>query len=241
VSFKLITNGEDAPYLRIEGAQVPLLIKRSTRARRLRLKIRYPCAVEVTLPNALSLKKALTFVMEQGPWITQNIQKLAPVIKVAPGNLIPVLGEPHEIIHQPKARGTVWREEGQIFVTGERPHVSRRVKDWSHQQLKILLRQMCDQFAEQLDVSVGRITVRDQKSRWGSCSSKGNLNFSWRLYLMPEYVISYVAAHEVSHLRYMDHSPQFWATVAEICPQMETAKAWLKKNGSSVHMYDTTN
>lgn len=92
-------------------------------------------------------------------------------------------------------------------------------------------------YAEELGVRVKRVSIRDQSSRWGSCTSAGSLSFSWRLILAPAYVLDYLAAHEVAHLVEMNHSPRFWRVVARICPSVERAKNWLDTYGNDLHRY----
>jgi hypothetical protein len=92
--------------------------------------------------------------------------------------------------------------------------------------------------AKKTERRIQRITVRDTRSRWGSCSSTGNLSFSWRLIFAPEEVLEYVVAHEVAHLRYMNHSEKFWNLVSYLCPNYEAAKAWLKLHGKELYRFD---
>lgn len=94
-----------------------------------------------------------------------------------------------------------------------------------------------DRFAAALDRAPGRITLRDTRSRWGSCSSEGNLMFSWRLIMAPQRVLDYVAAHEVAHLMHMDHSPAFWSTVEDLFPDHRPERDWLRREGASLHRY----
>ena len=88
-----------------------------------------------------------------------------------------------------------------------------------------------------LGVKVKRISIRDQSSRWGSCTSAGSLSFSWRLILAPPYVLDYLAAHEVAHLVEMNHSARFWRVVGKVCPHTERAKTWLDTHGNDLHRY----
>ena len=93
------------------------------------------------------------------------------------------------------------------------------------------------QIAERLGVTIRRVSVRDQATRWGSCSTTGVLSFSWRLVLAPRYVLDYLAAHEVAHLVEMNHSRRFWKLVSRICPDMQRAKVWLDVHGTDLHRY----
>jgi predicted metal-dependent hydrolase len=115
------------------------------------------------------------------------------------------------------------------------PHLARRLTDWLKLAARQELTAAAQRYAAAMGVGFRRITVRDQKSRWGSCSAAGDLSFSWRLVLTPAHVLDYVAAHEVAHLKHMDHGPQFWRLVLKHCPDAVRAKKWLKTNGQDVH------
>ncbi len=206
----------------------------------MKLKIKSFREITLVLPKRISLKLGYDFANTEYPWICAQIAKLDKPVLFDHGVLFPFLGEEHQIIHAPHLRGFVWAEDGNLFVTGHKEHIPRRVKDWASKEAKSILTIKSDEYAEKIGVKVRRISIRDQKSRWGSCSSSGNLNFSWRLILMPEQVIDYIVAHEVAHLRHMNHSPDFWKLVSEICPLMEQSRHWLKINGTSLHKYGAT-
>ena len=112
-----------------------------------------------------------------------------------------------------------------------------RVGDFLKREAKRDLEAASRRAAEKLGVSVKRVSVRDQSSRWGSCSSTGVLSYSWRLILAPPFVLEYLAVHEVAHLKEMNHSPRFWRLVKEHCPDTARAKAWLDAHGSDLHRY----
>jgi predicted metal-dependent hydrolase len=156
--------------------------------------------------------------------------------------IVPLRGEPHRIEHRAGARGTAWIELGDdgsraLCVAGEAPHVARRVRDYLKREAKRELEAASRRYAAQLDVKVKRVSVRDQASRWGSCSTTGVLSYSWRLILAPPFVLDYLAAHEVAHLIEMNHSRAFWRIVGRICPHAGRAKAWLDAHGADLHRY----
>ena len=113
----------------------------------------------------------------------------------------------------------------------------RRLLDWLKRQAQADLRLRVDIHAKRLGLAPKRISVRDQTTRWGSCSSTGALSFSWRLILAPPFVLDYLAAHEVAHLEEMNHGPQFWALVARTMPRHDEARDWLHTHGSNLHAY----
>jgi predicted metal-dependent hydrolase len=139
--------------------------------------------------------------------------------------------------------GTVWTETGGdgrrllCVATHDATHVSRRITDFLKREAKRDLEAAVARYTERLGVEVKRISIRDQVSRWGSCSTSGALSFSWRLVLAPRFVLDYLAAHEVAHLLEMNHSPRFWRLLGRICPDMERAKAWLDARGTDLHRY----
>jgi predicted metal-dependent hydrolase len=113
----------------------------------------------------------------------------------------------------------------------------RRVRDFLEREAKRDLQAAVARHTAALGIPARRITVRDTRSRWGSCSAKGYLNFSWRLILAPPFVLDYLAAHEVAHLKEMNHSPRFWREVHALCPRTEEAERWLKRHGTDLHRY----
>ena len=146
-------------------------------------------------------------------------------------------------MHRAGLRGTAWteiRDSGeQIFcVAGAAEHIERRVHDYLKREARSDLQKLgailC---AGRWASRSRRLSIRDQSSRWGSCTSAGSLSFSWRLILAPPYVLDYLAAHEVAHLVEMNHSARFWRVVAKICNHVERAKTWLDTHGNDLHRY----
>ncbi|HEV7356617.1 MAG TPA: SprT family zinc-dependent metalloprotease, partial [Steroidobacteraceae bacterium] len=136
----------------------------------------------------------------------------------------------------------VWTEIGEtgehlLCVAGAEPHVPRQVRDYLKREAKADLEIASKHAAAALGVALKRVSIRDQSSRWGSCSTTGVLSYSWRLILAPPFVLEYLAAHEVAHLLEMNHSRRFWRLVDRICPQMGRAKAWLDAYGPDLHRY----
>jgi predicted metal-dependent hydrolase len=111
------------------------------------------------------------------------------------------------------------------------------MEDWLKRQARFHLRRKVDGFAQELGVTVSRLTIRDGASRWGSCSSNGSLSFSWRLVMAPSTVLDYVAAHEVAHLREMNHGTRFWRHVERLVGDSQASQDWLRENGSQLHRY----
>jgi predicted metal-dependent hydrolase len=124
-----------------------------------------------------------------------------------------------------------------ICVSGEEIHAPRRLSDWLRTEVRRDINICILKHAKTLGCSPKRIAIRDQATRWGSCSTSGTLSFSWRLIFAPPFVLDYVAAHEVAHLREMNHGPRFWRLVKEAAPAMQTARLWLKTHGAELHRF----
>jgi predicted metal-dependent hydrolase len=151
-----------------------------------------------------------------------------------------VRGVGHAIVHEQVARGLVRVETGEtlrLVVPGGLDHVPRRVADWLKAEARRDLLARSRHHAEAMEARFSRVSVRDTVSRWGSCSTDGNLSYSWRLILTPPFVLDYVCAHEVAHLKHMNHGPRFWALVERHAPRMDEARAWLKREGARLQRY----
>jgi predicted metal-dependent hydrolase len=218
-------------------------MRRHRQARRYTLRIQAATReVVLTIPPRGSVKEAREFAQKHGSWIAARLGRLPKAAPFSEGVVVPLRGAPHRIVHRRGARGTAWTErdgDGQplLCVAGEAPHVDRRIADFLRREAKRDLEAASRRFADALGVTVKRVAVRDQTSRWGSCSTTGALSFSWRLILAPSYVLEYLAAHEVAHLVEMNHSPKFWRLVDRLCPGHERAKGWLDVHGADLHRY----
>jgi predicted metal-dependent hydrolase len=226
-----------------EHAVYPVRIRRHRQARRYTLRIQANTReVVLTMPPRGSVREAKAFAQKHGGWIAARLHRLPAAVPFADGTIMPLRGVEHRISHRPGRRGTVWIEAadtGEMFlcVAGDAPHINRRVGDFLRREALRELDAASARAAGQLGVTVKRISVRDQSSRWGSCSSTGVLSYSWRLILAPTFVLEYLAIHEVAHLVEMNHSPRFWRLVLRLCPDAARAKAWLDVHGADLHRY----
>lgn len=226
-----------------DGSVFLVRVRRHRQARRYTLRIQATSREAIlTMPPRGSLKEAKSFAEKNGGWIAARLGRLAEAAPFEHGTIVPLRGAPHRIVHRPLRRGTVWIEsDGHgrdlICVAGDAPHVARRVADFLKREAKRELNAACRRYAESIKVKVKRVVIRDQASRWGSCSTTGVLSFSWRLILTPPFVLDYLAAHEVAHLAEMNHSPRFWRLVERMCPSWRRAKAWLESHGADLHRF----
>lgn len=221
------------------GIEAPVSIRISERARRVGLRVD-PAErrVELILPRGVSERTGLQFLAAKRAWVAARLEALPQAVPFVEGAVVPLLGVPHCIRRElDPAAPPVEIVDGEIRVRGDSAHLARRV----HGHLVAVARAELVRRARQLAARVGRdvirINVRDTRSRWGSCSGRGNLSFSWRLIFAPEPVLDYVVAHEVAHLVQMNHGPQFWALVERLAPGSAEPRAWLKQHRNRLLAY----
>nr|WP_245218753.1 SprT family zinc-dependent metalloprotease [Rubellimicrobium aerolatum] len=209
-------------------------MRRSARARRLSLRISGTDGrVTLTLPLRARLGDGLAFLREREGWLRDHLAQAPALIRPAFGAPIPFEGRdlllcPAEVRHATLA-------SDRLLLPPDPDRVAPRLSAFLKAQARDRLAAACDRHARALGRSHTRLTLRDTRSRWGSCTSDGHLMFSWRLILAPPAVLDYVAAHEVAHLARMDHSPAFWALVGDLCPGWVAQRDWLRAEGAGLH------
>ncbi len=215
-----------------------LVLRVNPRARRVLLKIDAMAGEAVLVcPNRTSRKRAIAFAGDNATWVRRRLAAAPEAVPFADGVALPLLGRATTIRHDPAGRRGVIRDGDEIRVSGEAAHLPRRLADWLRGEARREFADRAGAMAARLGVAPSRITVRDPRSRWGSCAPSGALSFSWRLVLAPDFVLDYVVAHEVAHLVEANHGPDFWALVAELHSDVPGARAWLKANGAALHRY----
>lgn len=213
---------------------VPLTLRRSGRARRISLRISgLDGRVTLTLPNWVSEAEALAFARSRENWIRGHLGGRTERMTPAIGAALPVEGVARRIVAAPGKRVILSGSEVAVPTDA----VARRLRAWLTDMARDRLTAAADRHADALGRSYSRISLRDTRSRWGSCSSQGALMFSWRLVLAPPDILDYVAAHEVAHLAEMNHSPAFWAHVQRLYGSPAPARRWLRANGAELHRF----
>ena len=226
--------------LAIDGEKVAVTVRFNPRSRRIVMRI-HPITGEVTVtaPPRTGMAQAMAFARGEADWIARQRGAVPPGIAFAPGSVVPFAGAPHRICPSPrKGPAPVWREAGQIFVSGKPEHAARRLTDFFKREAKKALEARAMELGAVLGVRPSRVTVRDTASRWGSCSAARSLSFSWRLVFAPDFVRDYVVAHEVAHLKEMNHGAKFWAHVASLNADDKKARRWLREHGRGLLRYN---
>ena len=237
--FKDKSSPRRRELLKIDGRLLEVKVRLNPRARRMIVKVNPATGeVSVTAPSKRGLAHALDFARGEKEWIVGQLAKAPGPVLMAPGAAIPFRGTLHEIReHQARGPAPVWREANTIWVSGDAAHAPRRVLDFLKSEGRKEFETRALHHAAKLGVKPSRITVRDTASRWGSCSSARSLSFSWRLILAPDFVLDYVVAHEVAHLKEMNHSPRFWAHVKSLVGDRNAAQDWLRTHGRELQRY----
>lgn len=237
---KAIARNNRSREIEVDGEWVPVEVVENARARRLTLRI-VPGGggLKVTIPPHVREDELAEFLDRNRNWAASRLARLPETTKIEEGAIIPFKGVDHKIIYLDRLRGVVEAkpvlEEPSLLVPGDPAMVSRKVLAFLKKEARRELNLAVTEYAEALSVRPKIVRITDTTSRWGSCSSTRTLSFSWRIIMAPPEVLHYLAAHEVAHLREMNHSENFWNLVREICPDMASHKAWLKTNGNRLH------
>lgn len=213
---------------------VTVHLRRSTRARRLSLRVsQLDGKVTLTLPNSVAEVEAYDFALAKSDWIREHLQRRPAEELVKIGAQIPVEGHMHRVTEGAGRRAQL--QDGQILVSVQ--STGRRVQAYLIDLARARLATAADEYAGRVGRPYTSLTLRDTRSRWGSCSEAGRLMFSWRLIMAPPEVLQYVAAHEAAHLKEMHHGPEFWDEVTRIFGPHDQHRRWLHENAGQLHRY----
>ena len=193
--------------------------------------------VELVLPNAAHEEDGRLFVDRHRGWIEQQLAALAPRRPFIDGATVPLLDGEITVAHRPRLQPGATLEGALLVVGGPARALAACVTGWLCEHAGEMLQARTLRHAATLGVGYSLLRIGDMKTRWGSCSSRGTLSFSWRLVMAPERVLDYVAAHEVAHLREANHGKRFWRLVETLDPDWQEARAWLRRHGSDLHRY----
>jgi predicted metal-dependent hydrolase len=210
--------------------EIPYVVRRSTRARRVRVNVHVHTGVEVVLPARAPERAAAAAVHELRPWIERRLEELRDVREriAARAGTVPYLGATLELVPQPGRTRAHRTGERLLVPDGDaRPALERFYRRAARAEIAPRLDAACARAGS----SYSGLSIRAQRTRWGSCSADGRMSFNWRLLLAPEQVLEYVVWHEVCHLQVLDHSPRFWALVERYLPGYREEREWLRRNG----------
>ena len=234
---KFINNFEIEHNLKIK-------VKKLKRARRIILRVcEIHGEVQITIPLYLRLRAFTQFMDQHLEWIKSKKRNIHPQLAISEGISLPVFGLERTILADPYCKAE-YRLTSNLLTVPKKKLVTQNEIIFKHQIRRALIQiaydffyEDCKKYADKLGVSFLKISIKDTRSRWGSCSEDKKLMFSWRLVMAPKEVSSYVAAHEVAHLVHMNHSKEFWTIVNFLCADYLTHRSWLRKNGKQLHKF----
>ncbi len=219
----------------IDNIAVRYSVKRSYRAKYVRIEIRRQTGLTIFIPRFYKVSELSDLLQNKKSWI---LNKLAEVKKLSEINLekqkqgtIPYLGKyiTCKKRDKPEEVGGV-RLEGNTLLINDDKYLKLDIESWYRKQAESIIKEKAAELCKIMEVNYNRLTIRGARTRWGSCSQKGNLNFNWKLVMAPEPIIDYVIVHELAHLKEMNHSQRFWNMVTRYCPQWQQHKKWLEEN-----------
>ncbi|CDZ30023.1 M48 family metallopeptidase [Neorhizobium galegae] len=229
--------------LAVGDRAMPLTIRENRRATRITLRIEPGGrALNLTVPAGLLTREIDDFLDRHQGWLLTKLAKFSADNQIRPGGRIAFRGVSHRIEHTGTLRGlteaVMVDGEPVLRLSGLEDHMGRRLSTFFKKEARKDLEVLVARHAAAIRKPIKSVSMKDTRSRWGSCSWDGNLSFSWRIVMAPPLIIDYLAAHEVAHLKEMNHGPKFWALCKQLCPRMEEARKWLKQHGSQLHAID---
>ncbi|SIT85469.1 hypothetical protein SAMN05421665_2066 [Yoonia rosea] len=211
---------------------IEVVLRRSIRAKRLSLRVsRLDGRVTLTLPRFAPEREGIAFLRAKEPWLRGHLADMRPAMVARIGESVPVRGVAVPIVESAGKRARLLEDRVEV-TAGAR--AAAQTKALLRYAARDALAQASDHYAQQVGKSYSRLSIRDTRSRWGSCSSTGALMYSWRLIMAPPAVLDYVAAHEVAHLVEMNHQPAFWSVVEQLCPDYDRQRQWLRDEGDKL-------
>ena len=234
----IIDKGNKMALVSKSGQKVQVRLEVNPKARRLILRLDEKNREAVAVaPSARKIGEAAAFAQDRVDWIAEHLSALPDQIQLCDGAQFQLRGEPCRIsLDGPGRLATLEQGEPNVLrVPGNAATTGQRVVRFLKKSAKADLDAAVIRYTDQLGVESRRVSVKDTRSRWGSCTSDGRIAFSWRLIMAPREVLEYVAAHECAHLLEMNHSPAFWAHVATCRPNWKAERAWLRQHGRELH------
>ena len=199
-------------------------------------------ALKLTVPEGLPEREVSAFLIRHQGWLMTKLARFSGESELEDGGTILVRGVAHRIERTGRLRGLtealVIDDEAVLRVGGAEEHLRRRIADYLKKEARSELERLVAVYAGRTGRRARSLSLKDTRSRWGSCSAEGDLSFSWRIAMAPPKVIAYLAAHEIAHLQEMNHGPRFWALCESLCPETKDARHWLKRNGTMLHAID---
>lgn len=225
-----------------QGKKYPYTIVRSKR-KTVAISVSEEKGIVVKLPDFFPMRELDKMILQKADWIAEKYeeaavkQKVKPVHEFCSGEEFYYRGKAlilNLIVNADRKRIMVRKQAGKLLVVSpaaDREVIRDAIIKWYREQARELLTDKVSYYRQFINKPIGEIRIKEQKSRWGSCSARGNLNFNWKIIMAPDEIIDYLVVHELCHLLHMNHSKEFWQSVGSILPDYKSRKSWLKENG----------
>lgn len=229
---------DDPAFIAIEGREIALLWNRNPRSRNISLRADVISgAIKITLPTHAPTSSAIDFIKRKKQWIASRFETAPMPVPIENGAIIAYEGEPHTIIWEENLGRKIIQDSDIIHIGGPKDHIQNRMIRWLKEQARIVFADDIAHYCAIANAPVPTLSIGDARGRWGSCSTRGTIRLNWRLIMAPANVRCSVIAHEVAHIRHMNHSRDFYAWLDEIFEgDRLSADAWLKKHGTALYM-----
>jgi predicted metal-dependent hydrolase len=226
----------------IDGRSIPYTLKRSAQARYVRFEIKQSSGLVVVIPKSYNQRRLSELLRKKSSWITRQMARYqddgpdVPSKKLEIGDTVLFLGR--ELTLAADGPGDryrqIRREQDTLIIPRvfQDARMMEALREWFRSEATAIIQRKADEFSNRSGLHFKKLSIREQRTRWGSCSRKGTLSFNWKLIMAPESVLDYVVIHEVAHLKEMNHSGKFWKLVASYCPDWKVHREWLKRNES---------
>lgn len=223
--------------IKLDDPDIAVRLRRHARARRFTLRLASDGnGAVLTMPPGVPETEARRFLLRQSEWLRDAVSRQPAIVTVGAGTALPVNGHTRRIVVRRGLRSIIV-EEGSLLIVEGRGRPGPRIANWLKQRAQDRMAPLVEDYARKLGRPLTGVTMKDTRSRWGSCSGAGRVNLSWRLAMAPDEVQVYVAAHEAAHLAQMNHGPRYWATLESLMPEYEAPRRWLRQNGRRLHAF----
>jgi predicted metal-dependent hydrolase len=228
---------QSLPTLQLGGRDVPVIVRRLDRARRMTMRLAPDGAeVRISIPKWGRTAEALAFASTRRAWLEGQLAALPARATIAPGASVRFRGEPLVLRHDPTAKRRPVIDAGELVVGGPPSALEQRVQRWLQAEARVLLAEDLAEYCARADRAAPPLTLSNAHRRWGSCAANGAIRINWRLIMAPDFVRRSVVAHEVAHLLHFDHSPAFRACLAQLFEaDVAAANSWLRREGRGLY------
>ena len=215
---------------------IPLLVRKNKQSKNYKLTFdKKNLRALISIPKYITFIKGIKFAKEHKDWLLSQLEEIYPINYISSGSKLLFDNEIREVIFLTNNENRIYTTKKNIYVIDKKNAHSKKLKIWIKDQLLKKVTSNVSRISNQLDVKTNNIKLSNSFSSWGYCNSNRDISINWRLAFSPNYVLNYIIAHELCHLREFNHGKNFWSLVDSVCPEMQKAITWLKKNENNLY------